>query len=449
MTDFQVSSQQTCSLMAQTPAQKRALSYALTIHRLFTQIMDSKQPADRVLAHYFRENKKHGSKDRRVIRETLFAMFRWWGWLGKTLPIQSRADVDSHWLSVMLSSALLEKQSWPIVIKAWGELANVEHELITHSNDIDTPLAVIKNLYPEIEFKLTELLPESFWKHHALDKQNSLSLVESMSSRPPIWARSQYAETSYIIESLNKQDFDANKSTHFPDAINLGHKSLNLNQLKLYQQGKIEIQDLASQTIGHVCDPKPNELWWDACSGAGGKALQLTAMMYSQDTDRKGEVVASDIRKQALDELYKRMQRAQVNHIQIKHWASEHIPVPIEHFDGVLVDAPCSCTGTWRRNPDMRWTDDLSTLDDVSALQLDILTKSSAAVKQGGRLIYATCSIIKAENEDVVSTFLANNPEFNLEPIINPFTNKEASTLTIWPYEANSDGMFVARMIKA
>ncbi|MBE8166793.1 MAG: RsmB/NOP family class I SAM-dependent RNA methyltransferase [Shewanella sp.] len=448
MTDFQVSPQQTCSLIAQTPAQKRALSYALTIHRLFTQIMDSKQPADRVLANYFKENKKHGSKDRRVIRETLFAMFRWWGWLRKSVPEQSGTDVDTSWLSAMLNSALLEKQDWPVVLQAWAELAEVTSDQIANVNDIDTPLAVIKNLNPELEFELTELLPDSFWEKRSLDQQQSIALVESMTSRPPIWARSQYAERDNVIESLNEQDIDAIGSVHFSDAINLGHKSLNLSQLKLYQQGKLEIQDLASQVIGHICAPKPDELWWDACSGAGGKALQLTSMMYSQDTEGKGEVVASDIRKLALDELYKRMQRAQVNRIQIKHWASEHIPVPIEHYDGVLVDAPCSCTGTWRRNPDMRWTDDLSTLDEISDLQLDILTQSSAAVKQGGRLIYATCSLIKAENEDVVSRFLASNPEFTLESIVNPFTKEQDSMITIWPFEANSDGMFVAKLVK-
>jgi len=122
------------------------------------------------------------------------------------------------------------------------------------------------------------------------------------------------------------------------------------------------------------------------------------------------------------------------------------LPVDANAFDGVLVDAPCSCTGTWRRNPDMRWLDDASAITDKPMLQLAILRRSAAAVKSGGKLVYATCSLSPSENEQIVKDFLSVTSEFELEPVIHPFTGEQFDMLTIWPQQADSDGMFVAKM---
>jgi 16S rRNA (cytosine967-C5)-methyltransferase len=166
-------------------------------------------------------------------------------------------------------------------------------------------------------------------------------------------------------------------------------------------------------------------------------------------TPSTGSIISSDIRSNALEELTKRAQRAHFNGISVARWKSDALPVPADHFDGVLVDAPCSCTGTWRRNPDMRWLDGVEAVADKAALQLDILSRSSHAVKADGILVYATCSLSPLENQDVVTAFLQQHPEFTLTPIRHPFTGEQTEMLTVWPFEANSDGMFVARMLRS
>ncbi|WP_394147542.1 RsmB/NOP family class I SAM-dependent RNA methyltransferase [Shewanella atlantica] len=439
-------------IQAETTAQKRALSYANTIYQLFHQVMDEQQPADRVVSEYFRVNKKHGSKDRRVIRESLFALFRWWGWLSKLGDSRS----SQAWFAMLGASATIESHAWHEIVQAWSEFSG---QALLKSDSkcgscLDAPLSCVTGKcewmnaqFAPLTFTTDELVPGWFWQVCPIeDAAQRLAMVESLSSRPPIWSRAQNIDTATAIEQLNKLDVPATASDYFSDAINLGHKSINLNGLALYKEGKLEIQDLGSQVIGHICAPIESDLWWDACSGAGGKSLQLRSLMLLQNPRSAGNIVASDIRRKPLEELAKRAKRAGFKGISVSPWRSDELPVPHNHFDGVLVDAPCSCTGTWRRNPDMRWIDGIETVQDKPALQLDILRRSSQAVKDGGTLVYATCSLSPLENEQVVNAFLAEQSEFTLEASTHPFTGKQTEMLTVFPFEADSDGMFVARM---
>lgn len=438
------------SLVAQSGAQKRAISYAETIMKLFDSVMTDKQPADRVIAHYFKEHKKHGSKDRRVIRESLFSLFRWWGWL-QQLGSYENAQTS---FNMLYAAASLDGHEWAGINQAWAELGN--NLKIAHDSESPAPstLADKAAFFAVLTGKkvtLAQLLPGWFWQHCGSGDDSTTTsldaLVEVMCTRPPIWARAQNKPRADIINMLRAQDVEVHASPFFSDAINLGSKSINLNQVEAYTQGFVEIQDLASQVIGQICAPASNSNWWDACSGAGGKTLQLMSLAQQNYGANNGvAITASDIRKHALNELLKRAKRANIAKISVAPWLTDELPVPHQAFDGVLVDAPCSCTGTWRRNPDMRWIDDESAITNKPSLQLDILSRSSQAVKQGGELVYATCSLAKAENDDVVNAFLATHPEFTLEEITHPFTGEVTSMLTVWPQQADSDGMFVAKM---
>lgn len=439
------------AMNAETPAQKRSLSYANTILQLFTEVMEKKQPADRVVGEYFRVNKKHGSKDRRVIRESLFALFRWWGWLNKLSLELTTGSKSTAWFAILTVNARLESHSWEPFISAWSGFADNQQSLTL---DDESPLASVSakcdwltGKFPTISFTPDELVPEWFWQTCPIDNvEQRLAMVEALSSRPPIWARVQNIDTDDAINMLAKLDITATRSEYFSDSINLGHKSINLNGLPLYRDGEIEIQDLGSQVVGQICAPNIDDNWWDTCSGAGGKSLQLRSLMLRQNTQAKGKIIASDIRKKPLEELAKRAKRASFNGITTSAWQSDELPVSHQHFDGVLVDAPCSCTGTWRRNPDMRWIDAVDAVNDKPALQLDILSRSSQAVRAGGTLVYATCSLSPLENEDVVNAFLAKHSEFELVLTEHPFTGIKAMMHTVLPYEADTDGMFVAKM---
>ncbi|ABV88277.1 RsmB/NOP family class I SAM-dependent RNA methyltransferase [Shewanella pealeana] len=438
------------AFQAGTPAQKRALSYSNTIHQLFISVMNEKLPADRIVGEYFRINKKHGSKDRRVIRESLFALFRWWGWLKK---VHTSEQQDATWFACLSLVAELEAHKWPQFSEAWREFANQSAEFsLSQASQILTSVSdrceYLNQQFSHLSFNDAELLPEWFWTVSQVNDADKQAVIEAMCSRPPIWGRAQTLTQEQLIASLASKDIVAIASEFFDDAVSLGHKSINLNAIDAYQRGELEIQDLGSQVIGQICAPKADEQWWDTCSGAGGKTLQLRSLMLRQDSSASGEIVSSDIRRKPLEELLKRAKRAGFNGITTAPWKSDDLPVKASSFDGVLVDAPCSCTGTWRRNPDMRWLDEASVVTDKHALQLDILTRSAKAVKSQGQLVYATCSLSPIENEQVVNAFLAENSEFELQTLTHPFTGEQTQLLTIWPHEADTDGMFVAKMKK-
>ncbi|MCG9737761.1 RsmB/NOP family class I SAM-dependent RNA methyltransferase [Shewanella insulae] len=452
------------TLNAQSGAEKRALSYSQTIHKLFCQTLQSKLPGDRILADYFRAHKKHGSKDRRVIRETLFGLFRWHGWL-KLIPLKddSQQAITEQWFAQLALTATLEAHSWQDIVSAWRGFAGLGEPAINAQADsgsgsgsnsgsdsgaLEAKQDLLTAAFPGQAFPLTALAPDWFWAHFDQDSDKQKRLVESLSTRPPIWGRLQGISLAKAQAKLIEQGIAASGSDYFDDAINLGHKSINLNGVALYSQGKLEIQDLGSQVIGNICAPRADESWWDACSGAGGKSLQLRSLMLQQDKGAKGSVVASDIRRKPLEELSKRAKRAGFGQISTQPWQSDALPVAAGHFDGVLVDAPCSCTGTWRRNPDMRWLDDASAITDKANLQLDILCRACEAVRPGGVLVYATCSISPVENQQVIEAFLAKRPDFSLQTLTHPFTGEATQMLTVLPYQADSDGMFVAKMVR-
>ncbi|MFQ6370131.1 RsmB/NOP family class I SAM-dependent RNA methyltransferase [Shewanella sp. YIC-542] len=423
-----------------TPAEKYAESYANTIRQLFTDICQNRQSADRVLASYFRLNKKHGGRDRRIIRETLFALFRWHGWLQK-LPATNE---EQRWFRQLAACGLLEQHSWQPIQQAW----QLRGGLLPHSaapwKDLTEAAELLQLWFSGTEFAPSELVPDWFLTHlPALDDAGLQALLQSFCRRPPLWLRVQHQSAATARCALEQAGYAVSPSSHVVDAISLGHQSINLNEVALYKEGNIEVQDLASQVIGHICAPKAGEQWWDACCGAGGKSLQLAAMMANQ-----GRISASDIRPNALKELQKRAMRSHADVIVPMLWQAGTLPVAQDAFDGVLVDAPCSCTGTWRRNPDMRWLDEESAITDKPSLQLAILQQASAAVKAGGVLLYATCSLADAENRAVVDAFLASNPQFQLQVVQHPFTGADTRYLTIWPHEADTDGMFVVRMLR-
>jgi 16S rRNA (cytosine967-C5)-methyltransferase len=206
----------------------------------------------------------------------------------------------------------------------------------------------------------------------------------------------------------------------------------------------LEVQDVASQAVGLVCDPDPGERWWDACAGAGGKALHLAGLMGG-----KGLVVATDVNAARLKEAVRRARRSPFRNLTTKEWDGRHVAGKARSFDGVLVDAPCSAIGTWRRNPDARWTTDRQAIPRLAELQAGILHAAAPGVKPGGTLVYSVCTLTSPETTGVVRTFLEGHPEFQLDPFPHPFTGSATDgTLQIWPQDGDCDAMFIARMIR-
>ncbi|HCH87370.1 MAG TPA: SAM-dependent methyltransferase, partial [Lentisphaeria bacterium] len=177
--------------------------------------------------------------------------------------------------------------------------------------------------------------------------------------------------------------------------------------------------------------------------GAGGKTLELADLM-----ERTGTVVACDVRSYKLDDLRIRARRAGFPNIVTREWDGKPFKgKQAGGYDGVLVDAPCSCSGVWRRNPDGRWTLKPEDVEEAAALQQRILEAASTAVRSGGLLIYATCSLFPRENGGVVDAFLASHEEFALEPFEHPLTGEPCGgMLQVRSFDGDCDSMFVARL---
>jgi 16S rRNA (cytosine967-C5)-methyltransferase len=188
------------------------------------------------------------------------------------------------------------------------------------------------------------------------------------------------------------------------------------------------------------CNPGPGERWWHACAGEGGKSLQLASLMAG-----KGTVVASDIRAYKLGDLRKRARRAGLPNIECRAWDGRRIPAKPGTFAGVLVDAPCTCSGTWRRNPAARWQVAEEEIGEMAERQFEIVRRTLAALRPGGILVYATCSLFAEENEANVQR-IVDGTGLALEPFADPLSGRETDgTLRIVPWDGDCDGMFVAR----
>jgi 16S rRNA (cytosine967-C5)-methyltransferase len=213
----------------------------------------------------------------------------------------------------------------------------------------------------------------------------------------------------------------------------------DLYRTKEFQAGEFEIQDLASQLVSLACAPQPGETWWDACAGEGGKTMHLSDLMQG-----RGLHWTSDRSVPRLAKLKDRAARAKVFNYRTAVWeCGAKLPTRTK-FDGVLVDAPCSGVGTWQRNPHARWTTQPKDVQELAAVQTNLLNHLAPALKVGGRLVYSVCTLTRAETTGVADAFTAAHPEF--DPLAGLSTQPSAlnSQLFLWPQDLNANGMFIA-----
>lgn len=416
-------------------------------------VFKENRPADKAIAYYFKNNRKYGSRDRRIMYEVVFSVFRWYGWLKEIIYLhtpETRPDflaLSSKTLSkVALFAGILDRSIEELVMGYWKAELKVPEALCKNSQSCLSEDAASKILiFFGVNKKLSyfELIPE--WAHKKIKQtlSNENELIKWYQTRPPIWIRIQTSVTEKLFKEFQENEIQYFPSKSVKGALCIKNARVNLYSLESFKNGLFEIQDIASQVIGIVTGAKPGERWWDCCAGAGGKSLQLSSMMQN-----KGRVVASDIREYKLDDLKKRARRNEKSNIECKPWDGKALRnKKMESFDGVLIDAPCSCSGIWRRNPDARWRLTPSEIEELLVIQSSILENASCAVKKGGVLIYATCSVFDEENGNMVRNFLKNHPEFVLEEFPNPLDgNSTDGMLQICPWMADCDAMFVSKM---
>jgi 16S rRNA (cytosine967-C5)-methyltransferase len=260
----------------------------------------------------------------------------------------------------------------------------------------------------------------------------------SLQREPKLWLRAKRGQAAALTEKLP----GAEVSGLLPDAL-LYRGEEDLFKTPEFHAGEFEIQDIASQVVGLLCDPKPGETWWDTCAGEGGKTLHLSDLMQN-----KGLLWASDRAEWRLQKLKRRTGRAKVFNYRSVFWdGGAKLPTKTK-FDGVLVDAPCSGIGTWQRNPQARWTTTPNDVRELSEIQRNLLANVAPSVEPGGKLIFSVCTLTRAETTEVMESFNLSQPDF--EPLIFPVLSgsqsllTSAPTKTIWPQDLDGNGMFIA-----
>jgi 16S rRNA (cytosine967-C5)-methyltransferase len=260
--------------------------------------------------------------------------------------------------------------------------------------------------------------------------------LEAQLRRALLWLRFQTDATgeAETLKEFEARGWSWRRSSILPDAVDMLTEA-DVTTTEAWKIGRFEVQDLGSQMILESIGIKRGGYWLDACAGAGGKTLQLARLLGPQ-----GKVDAFDIRRAALEELDRRAARAK-QFIQILS------DPPRALYDGVLVDAPCSGSGTWRRAPHLKWTTTEAQIALAAEKQIALLRQLARCVAPGGRLVYATCSLSTCENEKVVAAFLAEQQEFQPELLAETFgIALTGAQLTILPSVQNTDGFFVASL---
>jgi 16S rRNA (cytosine967-C5)-methyltransferase len=349
-------------------------------------------PADRFLRDWFRRRRYAGSKDRAAIAERVFDVLR------HRNSFAWRMQSDSP-RTLVIASLLHEGQSADSIRELFsgdGYGPQPLSEAETHA--VDSP--------PQGEPPLRVHGEYPHWLEPELKRAFGEQLLEelrALRTRAPIDLRvnTLKANREDVLKQLCIEEYDANATRYSPLGIRIPAGASGLEKMKLFTSGAFELQDEASQIAALLVDAKPGMRVLDLAAGAGGKSLALAAQMQNQ-----GEIVASDIDAGRLRQLATRAERANTTII--------HASSPAGVFDRVLVDAPCSGTGTWRRQPELRWRLTPERLESLRKTQASLLDDGARFTSPGGRLIYTTCSLLPSENEDQIAAFLARNPDFSI-----------------------------------
>ncbi len=401
---------------------------------LIEKIFKFDHPADAVVARHFRENKSLGPRERATLSDTVFAVLR------ERLRLEwlARSGSGSKWrrLAILgfpgdrdfLKSALTD------VEKTW-----LDHCLAVKDADLMAPHR--HNLPDWLATALQAQLGEEFD-----------ALVRSLNDVAPLDLRvnALKAKRPAVLEALAKAGVKAQATPHSPLGIRVEGKP-SLAKLPLFTQGEVEVQDEGSQLLTLLLEPKRGEMVVDFCAGAGGKTLALGAAMRNS-----GRLYAFDTSAHRLDAIKPRLARSglsNVHPVAIAHERDERIKRLAGKIDRVLVDAPCSGLGTLRRHPDLKWRQTPATVAELVRLQSAILASASRLLKPGGRLVYATCSLLPDENEAVAAAFSQSHPDFvpldaseclARAQVADPGSLCHNGQLRLWPHRHGSDGFFAA-----
>lgn len=415
---------------------------------------DRRAPVDALLAKYFKDRRYIGSKDRGAISDLVYFVLRHGGTLEWHIEQCDRSVTPRRLVMV----ALLfygEKGHTPMEREDIADLfSGVKYAPSAITEPEQLMLARCEGrefMPPTMPSAARYNYPD--WMEGRLKDAFGDQLAPAMvalNSQAPIDLRVNLlkcASPADLILALDKDGYFGVPTPLSPIGVRL-KKRLPAFNTQAFKDGLYEMQDEGSQIVSLLVQAKPGDKVIDFCAGAGGKTLAVAATMKN-----KGRVLAWDVNAKRLEQINKRLARAGVDNVQTHVLKSESDPFLKRHVgtaDWVLVDAPCSGSGTWRRNPDLKWRFAPEDLNEVKKLQIAILTQAARLVKPGGKLVYVTCSIFPDENTWQIKQFLINNPNFRvarpdkiwdkhvtLQDGVGPY-------LQLSPHKDGTDGFFGA-----
>jgi 16S rRNA (cytosine967-C5)-methyltransferase len=418
---------------------------------LSTLVAQAGLPADKTTADYFRARRYIGAKDRRAIAALVYEVLR------------RRAALD-WWLQRLKASAVEPARGRIIaalvLIEGWRATRITEQfdGAPRHPAPLD---AAERALLRALRNHSLDHPQQPDWVRFELPEWLFAKLATVFGARLELELAALMAEASFDLRvnglkatreeaqaALAAEGIEAVPTPLSPLGLRLTRR-LAIGGSKAFRAGLVEVQDEGSQLAALLAGAEPGMRVCDFCSGAGGKALALAAAMRNQ-----GQIYALEVSKPRMARAAVRLVRAGVHNVTRRLLDGHRDPWIKRHkqsFDRVLVDAPCSGSGTWRRNPDARWRLTPKDLAELVALQREILGSAARLVRPGGRLIYVTCSLLAEENEAQAALFLHENAEFRAFPLEEAWTNgvggpypAEGATLTLTPARHGTDGFFVA-----
>ena len=409
-----------------------------------------------IMASAFRANRQLGSGDRRLISETVYGLVRWERRLESVVD-ELAALAQGRGQPEALSPA--GRQELKLIVyelrnglPAEAAKADVRRILrrdvdlttvtaddagLGHSAGIDR--AALRLSYPT--WMMDRLVTD-------LGETAALALTAAMNTRAPLTVRSNGVKASReeLVARLAEEGVVARPTELSPTGL-LFETRVNAFGLSAFRDGLFEVMDEGSQLVAEAVAPPPGGRVVDACAGAGGKTLALAALL-----DGQGRMLALDSNGKKLEELRRRSRRAGLTNVAAREVHGGELPAEAKRgaWDRVLVDAPCSGLGTLRRNPEARWRLAPKTIDGFPAQQLSLMVTYAPLVAPGGRLIYATCTLLRRENEEVVERFLAERPDFVIMPLKEIWGKERAlrlgdgTYLKVYPHSHGTDGFFAA-----
>ncbi len=396
------------------------------------EVLEFAYPADAVLSRFFREHSKLGQRDRGTVAETVYAVLRRRRLLEHLAgPASPRDTVLAAW-AVLLGANLKELGG------------------LTRKTELDRLAEIKRRAHEPQPYEVECELPD--WLIARLrgryDETALLELAKGLQRPAPLDLRVNLARASReeVLARLAADGIAAVATPYSPAGVRLAGKPA-INRHPLFTAGLVEVQDEGSQLLCHLVAPRRGEMVVDFCAGAGGKTLALGVLMRSS-----GRLYAFDVSEKRLTRFKPRLARSGLSNVHPQRIEGERDPRVgrlAGKIDRVLVDAPCSGLGTLRRNPDLKWRQTPKDVEELARKQSAILGSAAKLVKTGGRLVYATCSILEDENESIVDAFLEANPKFKLRPAGEVLEQERIGLpmgkyFELWPHRHGTDAFFAA-----